>query len=110
MKRVCTQIPVLFASVIFFYGCVSSGGTALDTHKRGMAGITANEYVIAKQPIDRHFIGAVWSKQFGPVEEPGAPAIRVKKERSFSRVQQDFAYNAGLSWGQADSRHHAGRG
>lgn len=80
-------------------GCVSTGGTALENHKRGMEGITQNEYVIAKQPIDRHFIGAAWSKQFGPIEEPGAPEIRVKKERSFSGVQQDFAVSAGFALG-----------
>lgn len=80
-------------------GCVSTGGTAMETHRKGLEGITEDDYVPAKKPIDRHFIGAAWSRQFGPVEEPGVDQIRVKKERSFSNMQQDFAYNLGLALG-----------
>lgn len=80
-------------------GCVSTGGSAIDTHKKGLEGLTDNEYVPAKKPIDRHFIGAAWSRQFGPIDEPGAEEIRVRKERSFSNVQQDFAYNLGFALG-----------
>lgn len=87
------------AACLFVTGCVSIGGTAIETHNKGLSGLTENEYVPAKKPIDRHFIGAVWSRQFGPIEEPGAEEIRVKKERSFSNVQQDFAYNLGLALG-----------
>uniref|UniRef100_C6DZC1 Lipoprotein n=1 Tax=Geobacter sp. (strain M21) TaxID=443144 RepID=C6DZC1_GEOSM len=99
MKLIISPIALTLCATIFISGCVSTGGTALDTHKRRMEGITQNEYVIAKQPIDRHFIGAIWSRQFGPIEEPGAPEIRIKKERSFSGVQQDFAFSAGVALG-----------
>lgn len=85
--------------ITFISGCVTTNSTVIESHNRGLNRITQNEYVIAKQPIDRHFIGAVWSRQFGPIEEPGAPEIRVKKERSFSGVQQDFAFSAGLELG-----------
>lgn len=80
-------------------GCVSTSGTAMEAHKKGMEGITEEEYVVAKKPIDRHFIGAAWSKQFGPVEDPTIDGLRVKKERSFSGIQENFAYNAGLALG-----------
>ena len=96
MKLILFFVTLILCAIS---GCVSIGGTALGDHEAGMQKITQNEYVIAKQPIDRHFIGAAWSRQFGPVEEPGAPEIRVKKERSFNGVQQDFAFNAGLALG-----------
>lgn len=99
MKLILFPVTLALGSTMFISGCVSTSGTALEGHKRGMEGITQNEYVIAKQPIDRHFIGAVWSKQFGPIEEPGASEIRVKKESSFSGVQQDYAFSAGLALG-----------
>lgn len=99
MKLIIFSIALALCATLFISGCVTTGGTALETHNCGMKRITANEYVIANQPIDRHFIGAAWSRQFGPVEEPGAPEIRVKKERSFSGVQQDFAFSAGLALG-----------
>ena len=71
----------------------------MDTHKKGMESVTDEEYVVPKNPIDRHSIGCAWSKQFGPVEDPGVADIRVKKEKSFSGVQQDFAYNRGIALG-----------
>jgi hypothetical protein len=81
-------------------GCVSTGGTAIETHKKGMEGITGeDEYVVATKPIDRHFIGCAWSKQFGPVEDPSVGDIRTKKERSFSGMQSDFAFNRGIALG-----------
>ncbi len=84
-------------------GCVSTGGTAIETHNKGLSALIENEYVPAKKPIDRHYIGAAWSRQFGPVEEPGADEIRIKKDRSFSNVQQDYAYNLGLALGATPS-------
>lgn len=81
-------------------GCVSTGGTATDTHTKGMEAVTDEEYVVTKKPIDKHFIGYVWSKQFGPVEDPNnSDEIRVKKDRSFKGIQQDFAFNVGLALG-----------
>ena len=80
-------------------GCVSTGGTAMETHKKGMESVTDEEYVVPKKPVDKHSIGCAWSKQFGPVEDPGVAGIRVKKEKSFSGMQQDFAYNRGIALG-----------
>lgn len=80
-------------------GCVSTGGTAIESHKKAMEGIADQEYFVATKPIDRHFIGCAWSKQFGPVEDPSVGDIRTKKERSFSGMQQDFAFNVGLALG-----------
>ncbi|HIJ95250.1 MAG TPA: hypothetical protein HPP94_05865 [Desulfuromonadales bacterium] len=100
MKIIMLQKTALAAVLIMsISGCVSTGGSAIETHNKGLSGLTENDYVPAKKPIDRHFIGAAWSKQFGPVEEAGADEIRVKKDRSFSNVQQDYAYNLGLALG-----------
>lgn len=81
-------------------GCVSTGGSATQTHTKGMESVTDEEYVVTKKPVDRHYIGYVWSKQFGPVEDANNPEeVRVKKERSFKGIQQDFAFNAGIALG-----------
>lgn len=89
----------LVLMVAFIAGCVSTGGTAMETHKKGMTSITEDEYFTTKKPVDRHFIGCAWSKQFGPIEDPSAEDIRVKKERSLSGMQQDYAYNLGVGLG-----------
>jgi len=78
-------------------GCV--GGTALQSHTQQVGEMTEDEYMVTKRPVDRHYIGAAWSKQFGPVEDPTQPEVRVKKERSFSGIQQDFAFKAGVAVG-----------
>lgn len=89
-----------FSLMVAASGCVSTGGTAMETHTKGMEAVTEEEYVVTKKPVDRHYIGYVWSKQFGPVEDTNNPEeIRVKKERSFKGVQQDFAFNVGLALG-----------
>jgi hypothetical protein len=80
-------------------GCVTTSGKVLDSHQKGMRSAFEDEYVIPKKPIDRHYIGSPWSKQFGPVEDPDVKEIRVKKERSLNNLQQDFAYQAGLKVG-----------
>lgn len=93
-------VAFLAATMVVSSGCVSTGGTASDTHRKGMEAVTDEEYVVTKKPVDRHYIGYVWSKQFGPVEDSNnTEEIRVKKERSFKGVQQDFAYNLGLAVG-----------
>lgn len=89
----------LLLPTVFAAGCVSTGGTAMEAHKKGMTSITEEEYFVTKKPVDKAFIGCAWSKQFGPVEDPVAADIRVKKERSLSSVQQDFAYNLGIGLG-----------
>lgn len=99
MKNQISLLAVTLASITIFSGCVSTGGTAMETHKKGMESVSEEEYVVPKKPIDRHSIGLAWSKQFGPVEDPGVADIRVKKEKSFSGVQQDFAYNRGIALG-----------
>ena len=103
MKKIITLGTAVLATTMFFSGCVSTGGTAMGTHKKGMESVTDEEYVIPKKPIDRHSIGMAWSKQFGPVDDPGVADIRVKKEKSFSGIQQDFAYNRGIALGGTPS-------
>ncbi len=98
-KRFFCFVLLTAATSIAASGCVSTSGSAMDTHKKGMESVTEEEYVIPKKPIDKHSIGCAWSKQFGPVEDPGVADIRVKKEKSFSGVQQDFAYNRGIALG-----------
>lgn len=92
-------LAAAFAFLLLIISCASTSGTSMDTHKKGLEGVTEKEYVIPKKPVDRHFIGSAWSKQFGPVEDPYSADIRIKKEKSFSGVQQDFAANAGFALG-----------
>ena len=86
----------MFLIVTYLMGCAV---TPMETHKKGMESLTEKEYFIPKKPVDRHFIGCAWSRQFGPVEDPTASDIRIKVERSFDTMQQNFAYNVGLSLG-----------
>jgi len=86
----------MFIIIPYLTGCAS---TAIETHKKGMESLAEKEYFIPKRPIDRHYIGCAWSKQFGPVEDPSTADIRVKVDKSFNAVQQNFAYNVGLSLG-----------
>ncbi len=81
---------------LLWSGCV---GSVAEPQKKGIAPIADGEYVVPKKPVDRHAIGWAWSKQFGPVEDPNADEIQVKKEKSFNNVQQEFAYNVGLGLG-----------
>lgn len=92
-KMVALSIPTV---VFFLAGCAPS---VMETQKKEISGLAEKEYVIPKKPVDRHAIGWAWSKQFGPVEDPNADEIQIKKEKSFSDVQQDFAYNIGLGLG-----------
>jgi hypothetical protein len=71
----------------------------METHQKGMETVTEKDYFIPKKPVDHHYIGCAWSKQFGPVEDPGSPDIRIKIEKSFNTMQQQFAYNVGVSLG-----------
>jgi hypothetical protein len=83
----------------FLTACVSTSGTAMKTHQKGMSSITEEEYFTTKKPVDKAYIGCTWSKQFGPLEDPTADEIEVKKEKSLSGIQQDFAYNLGIGLG-----------
>ena len=102
-ETACLKITLVFAlfmaAVLILAGCVSTSGTALESHKKGIEAVAEKEYFIPKKPVDRHYIGCAWSKQFGPVEDPTLADIRTKKERSFNNVQQDFAYNLGIGLG-----------
>jgi len=91
-------ILMLIMSIIILYltGCAVA---PMETHKKGLESLTEEEYFIPKKPVDRHFIGCAWSKQFGPLEDPAASDIRIKVERSFNSMQQIFAYNVGASLG-----------
>ena len=91
------KVVVLVLLGLALSGCV--GGTALQSHTDTVGEMTEEEYMVTKRPVDRHYIGAAWSKQFGPVVDPTQPELRVKKERSFSGIQQDFALKAGLAVG-----------
>lgn len=83
-------------------GCAAPQQRALDTQREEMEDIFSKEkeqYVVPEKPVDRHYIGCAWSRQFGPVEDPAAADIRVKTERSLDKVQQDMAYSRGIALG-----------
>jgi len=89
-------ILVSLAGLFNLTGCAS---TAMEAHQKGVETVAEKEYFIPKKPVDRHYIGCAWSKQFGPIEDPAADDIRIKMERSFDTMQQNFAYNVGVSLG-----------
>ncbi len=89
-------ILAIFIIATTLVGCKA---TTKDTYKKGMEPLADKEYFLPKKPVDRHYIGYAWSRQFGPVEEPGASDIRIKVEKSFNTLQQQFAWNLGLSFG-----------
>jgi len=93
-----TRILILPMLIIVFYlvGCAT---TPMETHQKGMESLAEKEYFVPKRPVDRHYIGCAWSKQFGPVEDPSASDIRIKMEKSFNTMQQQFAYNVGVALG-----------
>lgn len=104
-RRDSGLIKKIFAMFIMALPLVGCATTAMETHQKGMESITEKEYFIPKKPVDRHYIGCAWSKQFGPVEDPAASDIRVKVEKSFDAMQQAFAYNAGIALGgKSDSK------
>ena len=91
-----TFILAIFVTLPYLAGCAT---TPMETHKKGMESLTEKQYFIPQKPVDRHYIGCAWSKQFGLVEDPAASDIRIKMEKSFDTMQQNFAYNLGLSMG-----------
>jgi len=93
VKILTLAIFIMMATLV---GCAT---TTKETYKKGMEPLTEKEYFLPKKPVDRHYIGFAWSKQFGPVEDPGASDIRIKVEKSFNSMQQQFAWNLGLSFG-----------
>jgi hypothetical protein len=95
-KHIAKLLMLVILVVISLAGCAT---TPMESHQKEMGKITEKEYFIPKKPVDRHFIGCAWSKQFGPVEDPGASDIRIKMEKSFDAMQQQFAYNVGVALG-----------
>ena len=93
IKVLIFSMPVI---VFYLVGCAT---TPMETHQKGMESLTEKEYFVPKKPVDRHYIGSAWSKQFGPVEDPSAGDIRIKVEKSFNTMQQNFAYNVGVALG-----------
>ncbi len=91
----------IFIIVATLVGCAT---TTTETYKKGMEPLTEKEYFLPKKPVDRHYIGFAWSKQFGPVEDPSSPDIRIKVEKSFNTMQQQYAWNLGLSFGGASKK------
>lgn len=98
-RTILICIVVFFAISLLITGCVSTGGSTLKAHESQMESITENEYVIPKKPVDRHYIGAAWSKLYGPIEDNSIGEIHVKKEKSFNNMQQDFALKTGFGLG-----------
>jgi hypothetical protein len=96
--------PALVAITAFAFaaaltGCVTAGPGALESHQKSVGGVLEEEYFVPRKPVDRHYIGCAWSRQFGPIDDPAAADIRTKKERSLNTVQQDFAYSRGIALG-----------
>ena len=89
----------IFAGPLTVFLLTGCGGSVAETQKRGIAPIADSEYVVPKKPVDRHAIGWAWSKQFGPLEDPNADEIQIKKEKSFNNVQQEYARNIGVGLG-----------
>ena len=87
--------------ILCIVGCKAA---TKDTYKKGMEPLVDKEYFLPKKAVDRHYIGYAWSKQFGPVEDPSTPDIRIKMEKSFNTLQQQYAYNLGLSFGGVYNR------
>tara|TARA_B100000315_G_scaffold72144_1_gene65759 strand:+ start:690 stop:992 length:303 start_codon:yes stop_codon:yes gene_type:complete len=87
-----SALAVVLILIISLTGCVATKTSALKDHKEKVQlSIADRTYHIPKRPVDRHYIGYAWSKQFGPIDDPNAPQVRIKKEKSFNEVQQDFA-------------------
>jgi len=93
-----TLCPTLVA-VLFLNGCAVPERKAMVAHRQGMESMLEAEYFVPKKPVDKAYIGCAWSRQFGPVEDPAAADIRVRKERSLNKLQQDYAYSRGIQLG-----------
>ncbi|MBU4289054.1 MAG: hypothetical protein KKI12_12900 [Proteobacteria bacterium] len=94
---ILSQLVVLTCAIsLLLAGCA---GTAMKRHQEKLGSVMGGEYHIPQRPVDRHYIGCPWSKQFGPIEDLYAAEIRIKKERSLNSIQEDFAVNAGIGLG-----------
>ena len=93
------MLVLIIACILPQSGCVGTMGTAMKSHQDAIGSVMEEEYIVPQKPIDRHFIGCAWSKQFGPIEDPLVSDILVRKERSFNDITQDFAYKTGFGLG-----------
>lgn len=93
------SLSILFFATILPGGCAAPEIKSTEAHKKGLEPLTEDGYFAPPKPVDRHYIGYAWSRQFGPVEDTTAPDVRVKKERSLNNVLQEEAYNRGISLG-----------
>ena len=80
-------------------GCTGGQVKSKEAYRKGLEPLTEDGYVRPAKPVDRHYIGYAWSRQFGPVESPGGTDIRVRTERSLDSVLQQNAYKRGLALG-----------
>ena len=97
--RVIVMIVIIMTLMACLSGCAGLMGSTMGGHQETLGSVMEGEYVIPKKPIDRHFIGCAWSKQFGPVEDPLVADIMIRKERSFNEITQDFAFKTGFGLG-----------
>jgi len=92
-------IGALFLAASVPFGCTSAQVKSKEAYRKGLEPLTEEGYVTPTKPVDRHYIGYAWSRQFGPVETPGGQDIRVRKERSLDNMLQENAYRRGLALG-----------
>jgi len=97
--RVIVLILIAVTWVACLPGCAGLMGSTIGDHQETVGSIMQDEYVVPKKPIDRHFIGCAWSKQFGPVEDPLVTDIMIRKEKSLNEITQDFAFKTGFGLG-----------
>jgi len=95
----CAGLAALLAVCMLTTLITACGGTAMKTHEETIGGMMKNEYYVPSKPVDQSYIGCPWSKQFGALKDQCVPDIATRKERSFSSMQQDFAYNLGIGFG-----------
>jgi hypothetical protein len=98
-KTIHPLFAVLLLLAILPAGCAAPEVKSTEGYRKGLESLTEDGYFAPPKPVDRHYIGYAWSRQFGPVEDATAPDIRVKKERSLNNVLQEQAYNRGISLG-----------
>jgi len=98
-QRFILSIAVLFLAAMLPWGCTGAQVKSKEAYKKGLEPLTEGGYVTPVKPVDRHYIGYAWSRQFGPVETATGQDIRVRNERSLDNVLQEQAYKRGILLG-----------